>query len=260
MRRCITRLDECRRSGHPGTYGVTLGSTTLGTLTYTYDAAGNRTSVGGTWARTGLPQAVASATYDAANRQLTFGGQTLTYDANGNLVNGGTNTYTWNARSQLVALNGRSVTASFTYDAFGSRQSKLINGTSTQFLYDGVTPVQEIGANPATLLTGLGIDEYLTRTDATGTHTLLTDALGSTRALTDPTGALQDEYTYEPFGVLTGTGTNANPYQYTGRENDGTGLYYVYVVMLRFVGALATAIGLLLVAVLVLPGFAVAIR
>jgi YD repeat-containing protein len=44
------------------------GSTTLGTLTYTYDAAGRRATVGGTWARTGLPAAVASATYDDANR------------------------------------------------------------------------------------------------------------------------------------------------------------------------------------------------
>lgn len=29
-----------------------LGPSTLGTLTYAYDAAGNRTTVGGTWART----------------------------------------------------------------------------------------------------------------------------------------------------------------------------------------------------------------
>ena len=36
--------------------------------------------------------------------------------------------------------------------------------------------MQEIGASTATLLTGLGIDEYLTRTDTTGTRTLLTDS------------------------------------------------------------------------------------
>ncbi len=71
------------------------GATVLGTLTYTYDAAGNRTVVGGTWPRTGLPQPVALASYDAANQQLTFGGQTLTYDQNGNLTSDGTNTYTW---------------------------------------------------------------------------------------------------------------------------------------------------------------------
>lgn len=33
--------------------------------------------------------------------------------------------------------------------------------------------------------------------------------------------------TYEPFGAATATGqTNTNSYQYTGRENDGTGLDY----------------------------------
>src|SRR5437867_11432485 len=86
--------------------------------------------------------------------------------------------------------------------------------------------VQEVGVSAVTLLTGLGIDEYLTRTDATGTRTLLTDALGSTVALTDPAEAVQSEYTYEPFGAVTETGTDTNSFQYTGRENDRTGLYY----------------------------------
>ncbi len=40
----------------------THGATTLGTLTYTYDAAGQRTSVSGSWARTTLPQALTGAT------------------------------------------------------------------------------------------------------------------------------------------------------------------------------------------------------
>lgn len=61
----------------------------LGNLTYQYDPSGNRTQVGGSFARTQLPDAVASATYDAANRQLTFGSLTLDYDANGNLTSDG---------------------------------------------------------------------------------------------------------------------------------------------------------------------------
>ncbi|HXH81927.1 MAG TPA: RHS repeat domain-containing protein, partial [Candidatus Tectomicrobia bacterium] len=64
----------------------------IGALTYGYNPAGQRTVVGGSWARTLLPNPVASATYDAANQQLTFGGQTLTYDLNGNLTADGTNT------------------------------------------------------------------------------------------------------------------------------------------------------------------------
>jgi len=53
------------------------------------------------------------------------------------------------------------------------------------------------------------------------------DALGSVIALTDENGALKTQYTYDPFGNVTISGeTSDNPFQYTGRENDGTGLYY----------------------------------
>jgi RHS repeat-associated protein len=56
---------------------------------------------------------------------------------------------------------------------------------------------------------------------------MLPDALGSVIGLTDDTGALVKQYSYEPFGETASTGeTNDNSYQYTGRENDGTGLYY----------------------------------
>jgi RHS repeat-associated protein len=213
-----------RLTGLTYSHGVTV----LGTLTYAYDAAGNRVQVGGTWARTALPPSVASATYDAANRQLSFGGQTLTYDPNGNLISDGVSTYTWNPRNQLVGINGAGVTASFAYDAVGRRRSRIVNGTTIQFRYDGLNPVQETGtAGTATLLTGLGIDEYLTRTDTGGTRAFLADVLGSTVALTDAAGVAQEQYTYEPFGATTAAGTiDANTFQYTGRENDPTGLYY----------------------------------
>jgi RHS repeat-associated protein len=119
-------------------------------------------------------------------------------------------------------------TASFLYDGLGRRRAKILNGTRTDFLYDGLTPVQEISGATVTanLLTGLGVDEHFTRTTGTTVRTLLTDALGSTLALTDDTGAVLTEYTYEPFGATTETGADTNPFQYTGRENDaGTGLY-----------------------------------
>jgi len=200
----------------------------LGDLTYQYDPAGSRTRAGGAFSRTLLPTAVPAAAYNGANRQVSFGSQPLTYDANGNLTSDGVTLYTWNARNQLVAITGSGVTATFSYDALGRRQSRSVNGASTQVLYDGLNPIQEAGtAGIATLLTGLGIDEYLTRTDAAGARTLLTDALGSTVALTDAAGVVETQYTYEPFGATAVTGSpDANPFQYTGRENDGTGLYY----------------------------------
>jgi RHS repeat-associated protein len=77
------------------------------------------------------------------------------------------------------------------------------------------------------VLTGLEMDEYLVRSDSSGARILLRDALGSVLALTDSTGVVQTQYTYEPFGATTVSGaSNANSFQYTSRENDGTGLYY----------------------------------
>ncbi|MFS2093835.1 RHS repeat-associated core domain-containing protein [Pseudomonas sp. Pseusp11] len=55
----------------------------------------------------------------------------------------------------------------------------------------------------------------------------MVDALGSTQALTDSSGALTTQYTYDPYGKTSSSGsTSANSQQYTGRENDGTGVYY----------------------------------
>ena len=120
------------------------------------------------------------------------------------------------------------MTATFTYDALGRRQSKKLNAATTQFLYDGLNPVQELNGKTvvANLLTGLGIDEYLTRTSAAGARNFLADALGSTVALADATGAVPTQYTYEPFGATGVVGTDTNSFQFTGRENDGAGLSY----------------------------------
>jgi RHS repeat-associated protein len=89
--------------------------------------------------------------------------------------------------------------------------------------------VQELagGTPTANLLTGLGVDEFFTRTDSTGGRTYLTDALGSSVALTGGSGAVQTEYTYEPFGGTTTSGASTGgAFAFTGREADGTGLYY----------------------------------
>lgn len=116
------------------------------------------------------------------------------------------------------------------YDAFGRRTGKTINGIATQLLYDALNPVQELqsGSPSANLLTGLNIDEYFQRTDSSGAMDFLTDALGSTIGLTKSAGALATNYTYQPFGATTLSGTaNANPYQFTGRENDGPGSTFI---------------------------------
>ena len=200
---------------------------TLGNLTYEYDSAGHRVRIGGSFARTNLPAALTSAGYNTANQQTAFGGQMFSYDLNGNLTGDGTNTYTWNARDELVSISG-SVAASFQYDAVGRRRGKTIGGTNTNFLYDGANIVQEQvgGSASANTLTGR-VDQLFTRTDASGSMTALSDGIGSNIALADSTGVVQTQYTYEPFGETTETGAGTtNSQKYTSREDDGTGLYY----------------------------------
>ncbi|MGB2715553.1 MAG: RHS repeat-associated core domain-containing protein, partial [Vicinamibacterales bacterium] len=205
-----------------------LSGSTIGTLVYTYDAAGQRAAVEGTYARSNLPAALTSATHDDANQIATWGGTSFSYDSNGNLTSDGTRTYTWNARNELTAISGP-VSASFAYDGFGRRRAKTVSGMTTQFLYDGLNPVQELasGTPTANTLTGLGIDEYFRRIDSSTTRYYLADALQSSIALTDGSGAVQTSYTYESFGGLSTSGSGTpNTIGYTGREADGTGLFY----------------------------------
>jgi RHS repeat-associated protein len=207
--------------------GIVYAGGALGgaNLEYSYDLAGRRVSVSGSLASTQLPAPVSSAVYNANNQLTQWGSTAMTYDADGNTLSDGTNTYVWDARNRLVSADNNG--AVFSYDPLGRRVAKTILSTSTNFLYDGANPVQELnGATPtANLLTG-GIDERFTRTDASGTYDYLTDALGSTVALTDSTGASQVQYSYAPYGAMSITGTTTNSYAYTGREFDGLGINY----------------------------------
>ncbi len=201
-------------------------STTLGELDYSYEADGRKEALWGSYGRTGLPEAISSAAYNADNEQTERGSKHLGYDADGNLTSDGTNEYKWNPLGELTEITG-GTTASFTYDPFGRRISKAIGGTTTKTLYDNENPVQETqGTSTVNLITGLTPDSILARTTSTTTQSFLTEALGSTIGLASTTGSVETSYTYDPFGGTTQEGTaSTNPFQYAGRENDGDGLY-----------------------------------
>ncbi|MEX5216842.1 MAG: hypothetical protein NW701_03355 [Nitrospira sp.] len=209
--------------------------TTIEALTYQNDAAGNRIKLTRANAVASLiPQAVTNTAFDAANEQTQFNSAStnLVYDNNGNLTSftdtSGTTTYAWNARNQLMAISGPSLSASFVYDGLGRRSSKTINSMTTGFWYDGDDVLAELsGSTPtATYIRSLSFDEPFIRKQSGGDEFYQTDALGSTLTLTDSSGASSTTYTQEPFGKTTKIGSSTNAFQYTGREEDGTNVFY----------------------------------
>ena len=114
----------------------------------------------------------------------------------------------------------------------GRRIGKTIGTNSTGYLYDGANFVQELNgygssaAIKANLIAGPGIDQLLSRQTATGNQSMLSDALGSILLATDASQNIVTSYSYDAYGQTSQSGANDNSQQYTGRENDLTGLYY----------------------------------
>jgi RHS repeat-associated protein len=78
------------------------------------------------------------------------------------------------------------------------------------------------------MLQGPNLDEYFSHVEGSGTTAMIPDLLGSTVGLVNSAGAIATGYQYSPFGQTTTSGASStNPIQYTGREMDPTGLYFM---------------------------------
>jgi RHS repeat-associated protein len=229
-------------------------------IDYSYDAKGQRTSKTSlNNSGMGAQETPMSVVYDTANRMssltLTVGTSTktytLSYDQNGNLLQkqnaadaADSTVYNWDANNRLVGLTQADLNANFSYDAWDRRIQATVTKAgqapqTVQYLYEGEQVLGEVrdGKLSHRLLTGLALDESIARMaiaangqkDVAGSRIYLTDALDSVIAqFTDDGLAAATGYGYSPYGeVLTiGPDGTANPIQYTGRENDGTGLYF----------------------------------
>jgi len=137
----------------------------------------------------------------------------MTYDENCNLLtvtnNCGTTTYTWDVRNRLTGISGyksdcSTLSASFKYDAIGRRTEKTINGTTTQYVYDGLDIIQEEqgGSVSANYIRTLNIDEPLTRIKSSTNRHYVLDALGSVIALTDDSGVTDSYFSMKQSYIM----------------------------------------------------------
>ena len=86
------------------------------------------------------PKEITSFTYANSgwkDQLVSVNGEELTYDENGNLLTYGDKTFSWCHGTRLERIQDGDNTYSYIYDENGTRFSKTVNGTTTQFTYLG---------------------------------------------------------------------------------------------------------------------------
>ncbi len=220
--------------------------------TYAYDALDNRTRK----TVNGVDQ---YAIFDAANQlvELRSGSPTgalafaFVYDANGNLTmkcegtgvsrapttcSGSIVSYfTWNPDDQLIGFNKLSLSETYQYDHLGRRISKMSNGVTTYYRYNGDDIDAEYSATwseTARYVHGPNTDDPLMRLTGNTSDPSATaiyyhqDGINSIVATSDQAGNIVAAQLFDAWGNRVQSTGSIAQYGYTGREPDATGMIY----------------------------------
>jgi RHS repeat-associated protein len=204
--------------------------TQSGTLTYGYDANGNRKNTG--------------YTTGTGNQLTNDGTWTYTYDAEGNLQKKSkgslleTWTYGYDNLNHLVWAEDRQsdggsliTRMDFKYDVFGNRIDQEVTAnsttTATHFAYDGANAWADLSGTNVLQTRRLyldAVDALFARISSGGTVAwYLTDRLGSVRDIANnSTGSSIDHLDYDGCGDVTNQthSGNGDRYEFTAREFD----------------------------------------
>ncbi len=214
---------------HTETYGYDLldrlnyTSGPWGAVSYVYDPVGNRVS------KAVQGGSTTSYGYDEVNRITSATGMGFTWDDNGNLLTWDDGVDDWSYRydpaNRLInAKKNGDLSAVYTYDADGRRVRSLNGDNVTDHVYSGLNVIDEVSG-------GLHDKHYYAgglhlASNSSGTIEYYhQDHLGSTRLKTNSTGGVVYESNYEPYGPGCGE-SGSEEYRYTGKQEDPTGLYY----------------------------------
>ncbi len=153
------------------------------------------------------------STYGPGNRLLQRGNTRYEYDADGRLARkiefASTNEpkvwrYEWNARGQLQGLFRPDGTRwEYKYDAFGRRVSKIGPDTSSEFLWDRDTIIQEIpyAGKAAAWIFKRNSFTPLAKVQNGALYPIITDHLGTPREMLDISGKLIWTASFSAWGL-----------------------------------------------------------
>ena len=201
-------------------------TTIMSARNFTYDDAGNRLTMafdGG---------ATTSYAYNADYHLLseTTGGSSINYayDPSGNLqtetFGASTVTYGYDPENRLTSINSPTNVATYVLSWDGRRLAKTLNGTKTDYLFDGMNVVAEYttGSPAVSYLNASGLDDVVLRVQGAqkAYYHQLAD-LKSVLQMTGSAGEVENSYVYKAFGELLESVENLpNVYTFTGRSKD----------------------------------------
>ncbi|WP_180686293.1 DNRLRE domain-containing protein [Streptomyces gossypiisoli] len=206
---------------------TTTGTAGAGTQSYGYDWAGRLTS----W--TGADDTATSYTWDAAGNRTSAGDVTATYDERNRLLSAGDTTYTYSARGARTGSSDGSGSHTAAFDALG----RMVSADGTAYAYDALGRLVSQGSqsleyadlsnNPVAVAGGLVFrdpaGDPLSSADADGTNAavLLSGLHDDVTGAFDPaTGALTGSTGYSPFGEVTARSGATSALGYQGEYTD----------------------------------------
>ncbi|MBK8119038.1 MAG: hypothetical protein IPK39_07295 [Sulfuritalea sp.] len=184
-------------------------------LSYHYDAEGNRTSV----TEDGV---TAVYTVNALNQYTAVGGLGSSYDADGNLLSDGVTTYSYDSLGRLVSASAGGQSLAMDYNALGLLVGMADDGVWTRYLVDAsgepnpVASYEADGDPIASYQYALGL---LGQTTGGTSSYFGFDLTGNLVNVFDGAGGEASSYLLEPFGNrLYGSETIGSPFDFVGQS------------------------------------------
>ena len=252
----LTRIDDKtnKNSDRMATYDengyVTSVSYNGNTYQYEYDGAGRLTSetrngdVTSYSYYTNNNINIPGFSYDENGQLTSVNGAAIVYDEMGNPVIYKGNNFVWEQGRKLVGGSMRGDVFTYNYDGNGMRYEKTVNGTKTQYYWNGDQLLMESKSGKRTwYIYGVtGIEGMIVEGGYNGGTYYYFDknTLGDIIAIRDSSGNIAATYEYDAWGngkvmdVYGGVNTNPtfigniNPFRYRGYYyDDETGFYYL---------------------------------
>jgi len=199
-------------NGNLCTYEGTWNTVPSGSVTFSYDAVGNRTDQGGE--------------YGTGNRIRQFAGCTYVTDSlgDGNVLSrtcgSETVVFTWSAESRLTRLVVGVDTLDFRYDASGRLVRQKRSGAAAHFLlWQGdnlLAEIDSVTGKVAEYSYYPGLDHPHAVITGTTPHFAHVDGIGNVIALTDSATSVKRDYDFDAWGSLRG-GTDSKPFSNADR-------------------------------------------